>query len=578
MTDTCRCCLAVTDSEPVWRQKKVCDRLISVPVVFSSQPQPLGRSFKSGVKDEEVQQSKRLGLMAWIALPFDFPSASALFPSSATTSFDTNSNPQPEGMQMLDPGARVLDARAMQTAVRHLFGAAGGARGGGRLQQQAVSEGVRAMTKFHGSLRDFDGARGSRSTSLAQQAGLSFDVCELVALLANDLAHVVLRIDAVVYLVAAVLEFVAAVVLDEACQVLQRDCEGQMIKDDSSRVITPTEISCAIEEHDELAAVLSGRVILSPAVPMPPLCPTSSAATSLFAQRPRKTRANKPQRPSAFAWEQRLRDVIGRDVRPLTRSTGFEEVFRDALVQAKGRTLIDPRDGRHYAATTSNKEANVDPTNVSASASAAISGDVGASNAAVLQVASAGAVSAVPALDRVCSLSRLARRDRARALLSPHLLQLCLADDSTCDEAHHVHDANTIKVPLQGRLQSFLQDRLRRITRARHLSPSHVSLQRHWTQPVYSAYLQHDDSDCIGFVPRVFRAFIHNFFANHKHSDALSSPIAFTAEAYALLQAVGEERLLRLLRASAQMMHHRRGLILTARDVQMVLELHQMPL
>lgn len=128
-------------------------------------------------------------------------------------------------IEMQPSPKRTVTSREIQTAVRLVLP--------GELAKHAVSEGTKAVTKFHSA--DFGGR-------LSARAGLQFPVARVRAMLAARVGKLRIGKGAPVYL-AAVLEYMTAEVLE---------LSGNAARDNRRRVITNRHVNQAVLNDEEL--------------------------------------------------------------------------------------------------------------------------------------------------------------------------------------------------------------------------------------------------------------------------------------------------------------------------------------
>merc|ERR1711939_1075004 len=188
---------------------------------------------------------------------------------------------------------QVLSARAIQTAVRLKFT--------GELAKHAVSEGTKALTKFTSNSSKTNDSRSNRSS----QAGLQFLVEGTAALAAKLQPGVVLSEGAACYL-SAVLEYMVAELME---------LSGNAAGDERMDTISSRHILRALQNDDELNDMTTHATI------------------------------------ARAGWMPNIDDRLtemANDIAPSAATTGFDELFVEKIKGAQAKTLIDPRDGRHY--------------------------------------------------------------------------------------------------------------------------------------------------------------------------------------------------------------------------------------
>jgi len=134
-----------------------------------------------------------------------------------------------------------ITSREIQTAVRLLLP--------GELAKHAVSEGTKAVTKFH-SADSHTPSKGSGNVSKSARSGLSFPVGRVHRMISNHWKQRVGK-GAPVYL-SAVLEYLTAEILELA---------GNAARDNKKVRIIPRHLQLAIRNDEELNKMLSDVIL-----------------------------------------------------------------------------------------------------------------------------------------------------------------------------------------------------------------------------------------------------------------------------------------------------------------------------
>jgi len=141
-------------------------------------------------------------------------------------------------LQNIKPGA-TLTSREIQTAARLVFK--------NELAKHAVSEGTKAVTKFHSS----DARGGGSKLSHSARAGLIFPIGRIRTYLKNGMFAKRIGKGAPVYL-AAVLEYIIAEILELG---------GNAARDNKKARITPRHLMLAIRNDEELNGLMPRCII-----------------------------------------------------------------------------------------------------------------------------------------------------------------------------------------------------------------------------------------------------------------------------------------------------------------------------
>ena len=231
-----------------------------------------------------------------------------------------------DGPAFASPDLSILDARNIQTAVRFDLP--------GELAKHAVSEGVKAITKFASSLGTSKGV-SQRHLEVSARVGLQFDPIT-VAALARTLCQSELSFAAAVYL-AAVLEYLSAEILE---------LSGNAAKKDKSSRISPRHLMLAICNDEEL-----NRMLHQSSIARGGIFPTQwpSATGMPYSHHDFKH----PRSSGAGGMEARsevLRRLVAESRSPLRR----------LVAEDIGRAVVHPITGFHVAARPEAEQAMAD--------------------------------------------------------------------------------------------------------------------------------------------------------------------------------------------------------------------------